>query len=62
MFKVFAEGFDKDELCYYGRAYFNAPDVDGKIRFFSDKEINYGDFYSVKILKADGYDLYGERV
>lgn len=61
-FRVFAEGFDENGLCYYGRAYFNAPDVDGKIRFFSGEEINYGDFYNVKILKADGYDLYGERV
>lgn len=62
VFKVFAEGFDENELCYFGRAYFNAPDVDGKIRFFSDREVTYGDFYDVKILKADGYDLYGERV
>ena len=61
-FKVLAEGFDENELCYYGRAYFNAPDVDGKIKFFSEEEIVYGDFYNVKILKADGYDLYGERV
>ncbi len=61
-FKVKAEGFDKNELVYYGRAYFNAPDVDGKIRFFSREEVTYGDFYDVKILKADGYDLYGERL
>ena len=61
-FKVFAEGFDKDEMTYYGRAYFNAPDVDGKVRFFSSEEIIYGEFYDVKILSADGYDLYGERL
>ncbi|MBQ9485945.1 MAG: 30S ribosomal protein S12 methylthiotransferase RimO [Clostridia bacterium] len=61
-FRVFAEGFDKDLLCYCGRAYFNAPDVDGKIYFFSAEEVNYGDFYDVKIIKADGYDLYGERL
>ena len=61
-FKVFAEGFDKDELVYYGRAYFNAPEVDGKVKFFSAEEVNYGEFYSVRILKSDGYDLYGERI
>ena len=61
-FKVFAEGFDRDELVYYGRAYFNAPSVDGKVKFFSAEEINYGEFYNVRILKADGYDLYGERI
>ena len=57
-----AEGFDENELLYYGRAYFNAPDVDGKVRFFSGEEIKYGEFYDVKILSADGYDLYGERL
>ena len=61
-FKVCAEGFDENALCYFGRAYFNAPDVDGKVYFFSAEEVNYGDFYDVKIIKADGYDLYGERL
>ena len=60
-FKVFAEGFDEDRLVYYGRAYFNAPDIDGKIYFFSGDEVKNGDFVNVKIIKADGYDLIGER-
>ena len=61
-FKVFSEGFDEEQLVYYGRAYFNAPDIDGKIYFFSDEEIEYGVYYDVKILKASGYDLYGEKL
>ncbi len=61
-FKVVAEGFDADQLVYYGRAYFNAPDIDGKIYFFSSEEVEYGKFYDIKIIKATGYDLYGERV
>ena len=60
--KVLAEGFDSDELVYYGRAYFNAPDVDGKIFFFSADEVVYGEYVDVKIIKATGYDLYGERL
>lgn len=60
-FKVVAEGFDYNELCYYGRAYFNAPEIDGKVYFFSDDEVINGEFYNVKIIKATGYDLYGER-
>ena len=62
IYKVFAEGFDKDGICYFGRAYFNAPDIDGKIYFFSDKEVEKGKFYNVKIIQADGYDLIGERI
>ena len=61
-FKVLAEGFDQYQTVYYGRAYFNAPDVDGKIYFFSDEEVEYGEYINVKIIKATGYDLYGERV
>lgn len=60
-FKVLAEGFDQNEFVYYGRAYFNAPDIDGKIFFFSEDEVEYGKYYNVKIIKATGYDLYGER-
>ena len=61
-FKVLAEGFDENAFVYYGRAYFNAPDVDGKIYFFSGEEVNFGETLDVKIVKATDYDLYGERV
>ena len=60
-FSVVAEGFDNDRLTYFGRAYFNAPDVDGKIYFFSQKQVAYGKTYQVKITAVDGYDLYGDR-
>ena len=60
--EVLAEGFDADQLVYYGRAYFNAPDIDGKIYFFSGEEVEYGKYYQVEISKATGYDLYGERL
>lgn len=61
-FKVLAEGFDENETVYYGRAYFNAPDIDGKVFFFSAEEVEYGKHYDVKIIKSTGYDLYGERI
>ena len=59
---VLAEGFDNEQLVYYGRAYFNAPDIDGKVFFFSSDEVEGGKYYQVKINKATGYDLYGERL
>lgn len=62
IFKVCVEGFDESSLTYYGRAYFNAPDVDGKIYFFTQEEVKLGEFVNVKILKAQDYDLYGETI
>ena len=60
-FSVVAEGFDENQFVYYGRAYFNAPDIDGKVYFFSSEEVEYGESYDIKIIKSEGYDLYGER-
>ena len=59
---VIAEGFDDKQFVYYGRAYFNAPDIDGKVYFFSSEPVECGEYYDVKIIKATGYDLYGERL
>ncbi len=61
IFSIKCEGFDEEQMMYYGRAYFNAPDVDGKIYFFCDTEIKCGERINVKILKEKGYDLYGEK-
>ncbi len=59
---VTAEGFDQNEMVYFGRAYFNAPDIDGKVYFFSADEVEKGVSYQVKITQITGYDLYGERL
>ncbi len=61
-FSVFCEGFDENYLTYYGRAYFSAPEIDGKIYFFSSEEVLPGETVNVKIIKAESYDLFGERV
>ncbi len=60
--KVVCEGFDQNYFTYYGRAYFNAPDIDGKVYFFSADEVEVGKTYDVKIIKAQGYDLFGDRI
>ena len=53
----------KENDYYLLRSYFNAPDdVDGKILFKSDRELNEGDIVNVKILESYVYDLYGEIV
>ena len=57
--KVICDGVDYDKQSFYGRAYFSAPEIDGKVYFTYDGEIQQGEYYDVKITKADAYDLYG---
>lgn len=57
--KVICDGVDYDKQSFYGRAYFSAPEIDGKTYFTYDGEIKQGEYYNVKITKADAYDLYG---
>ena len=60
--KVLTDGIDYDKDSFYGRAYFSAPDIDGRVYFTSDGEIAQGEIYEVRITSADEYDLYGECV
>lgn len=57
--KVICDGVDYDKQSFYGRAYFSAPEIDGKAYFTYDGEIQQGEYYNVKVTKADAYDLYG---
>ena len=53
----------KEKEQYLLRSYWNAPDdVDGKIYFSSDEELNEGDMVKVKITGAFVYDLMGEII
>ena len=54
---VYAEGFDDNSFTYYGRAYFNAPDIDGKVLFTSEMPIEYGKNYQVKVIDCTDYDV-----
>lgn len=56
---VVTDGIDYDKQSFYGRAYFSAPDIDGKIYFSSGGDIVQGESYRVYIEKTDDYDAYG---
>lgn len=56
--EVVCDGIDYDKNCFVGRAYFNAPDIDGKV-YFNAFEATQGEKYSVYIQRSDSYDLYG---
>ena len=59
---VVCDGVDYKANSFYGRAYFNAPDVDGKVYISSSGVIEQGCEYLVKIVAVKGYDLIGEVV
>ncbi len=56
---VMFDEIDYDKGVFVGRAYFSAPDTDGKVYFTSDVPIKQGNVYKVKIQKTDAYDMYG---
>ena len=56
---VLCDGIDYDKGCFVGRAYFNAPDIDGRI-YFNAGEAMQGERYRVLIERVDDYDLYGK--
>jgi len=57
--EVLCDGIDYDNDRFVGRAYFNAPDIDGKV-YFNAKNAVQGEYYAIKIVAADSYDLYGQ--
>ncbi len=57
--EVLCDGIDYDKNCFVGRAYFSAPDIDGKV-YFNAAEAMQGERYTVYIERADAYDLYGK--
>lgn len=62
--KVVVETQDSVRLDRYeGRAAQHAPDdIDGHVRFTSDKELYLGDFVEVLITSVDSYDLFGQTI
>jgi len=60
--EVLIEGYDDYIKCYFGRATWDAPEIDGKVFFLTPKPLKIGDFVNVKIFDTIEYDLMGEVV
>lgn len=56
--RVVCDAIDYDKGCFAGRAYFSAPDIDGKV-FFNAYNAVQGEYYEVVITDCDEYDLFG---
>ena len=55
---VVCDGIDYERNCFVGRAYFQAPEIDGVV-YFNARSAVQGEKYTVLIVKNDSYDLYG---
>ena len=55
---------DRKEGGYFiGRTQFDSPDVDNEVLINTEKDyLRTGDFYQVKIIDAEDFDLYGEII
>ena len=58
--EVLVEGYDTYIKHFYGRSYADAPDIDCKVFFTSDKKLKSGEFVNVKIIDTLEMDLLGE--
>lgn len=60
IYKVVVEDYDGYSDSYTGRTYMDAPEIDGLVKFTSQKDLEIGDFVNVEIFDIEDYDLIGE--
>jgi len=60
--EVLTEGYDQESLMYFGRSAADSIDVDTKVYFAAEDEVEIGSFVWVQILNTDGIDCIGAQV
>lgn len=61
-YTVLVEDYDGYTDSYSGRTYMDAPEIDGKICFTTDKRYDIGDFAEVEVIGMNEYDLIGKDI
>lgn len=56
------EGFDRFGECWFGRTALDAPDIDGKVFFTSEKPLAIGQYVKIRVTDTLDYDLIGEVI
>ena len=60
--EVLCEGCDPIAMSYTGRSYAESIDIDGKIYFSSEREVDAGEFVQVRVTGVIDGELTGEMV
>ena len=58
--EVLCEGFDSQAQMHFGRSYAESPDIDGRIWFDADREVEPGTFVTVRLTGVMDGELTGE--
>ena len=58
--EVLCDGFDSQSMMFVGRSYAESPDIDGRIYFTADHEVEAGEFVPVRITGAMDGELTGQ--
>ncbi len=58
---VLCDGWDEEEGWWLCRSAADAPEIDANVLVGGEEEMHPGEFYEVRIVGADVYDLYAER-
>ncbi|MBR2284741.1 MAG: 30S ribosomal protein S12 methylthiotransferase RimO [Ruminococcus sp.] len=56
------EGFDRYGEYWFGRTAMDAPDIDGKVFFSSERRLYIGEYVKIRITDTLDYDLIGEVI
>ena len=60
--EVLCEGFDPQAQMFFGRSYAESPDIDGRIYFTADREVEAGTFVIVRFTGVMDGEITGELV
>ena len=60
--EVLCEGFDPQAQMFFGRSYAESPDIDGRIYFTADGEVESGTFVTVRFTGVMDGEITGEMV
>ena len=60
--EVLCEGFDGQAQMFFGRTYAESPDIDGRVYFTADEEVEPGTFVTVRFTDTMDGELTGEMV
>ena len=60
--RVLVEDYDPVSEAHFGRSAADAPEIDGKVYFKSERRVAPGSFVDVKVREVVDYDLYGRLV